>query len=325
MVRRPLIVFLDTVPLDVQALIRRSVPAEFDYVAQESWDPEHRRALARRADYLLVWTGELDADVILAAERARMIQVIGQGLDRVDTAAARSCGIIVASSGGANAVAAAEHTILLMLAVLRRLCVLHAQVRAGRWPQFDHCWTSFELHGKRVGIVGLGNVGKRVAERLVGFGCETLYYDLLRPDTVEEQRLRVAYRPLLELLAASDIVTLHLPLTAETRGLIGRDELECMKETAVLINTSRGAIVDEAALVAALKEGRLAGAALDVLAQEPPDRANPLLELDNVVLTPHIAAGTRESLERMVQAALGNVARHHAGLAPQWVWNEVLV
>lgn len=319
MPERPTIAFLDTVHPDIQAIIRELVPDGFRLVEQQSWDEAHRIELARRADYLLVWTGELSPAIIRAAERARLVQMIGQGLDRIDVAGARARGIPVANAGGANAVSVAEHTILLLLAVYRKLAVLQSAVRNGGWPNFEYRTSSYEVCGKRVGIVGLGNIGRKVAERLAALGCELAYYDVVRPSAEEERRLAVSFVPFADLLAGSDVVTLHVPLKSDTRGMIGRSELERMKPGAVLINTARGPVVDEAALLDALRSGHLAGAGLDVLAQEPPDPTNPLLFLENVVVTPHAAGATIDSARRTIRAALDNVARVESGLPPRWV------
>ncbi|GIX48853.1 MAG: hypothetical protein KatS3mg131_3064 [Candidatus Tectimicrobiota bacterium] len=228
------------------------------------------------------------------------------------------------TNGGANAVAVAEHAIMLMLAVYRKLIAYHANVAAGRWHQgLPRAADVFELAGKRVGLIGLGQIGEQVARRLRAFEARVLYYDPVRRATAEERRLGVEYLPLEALLESADIVSLHVPLNAATRGLIDARALARMKPKAVLINTSRGAVVEEEALVAALQQGRLLGAGLDTLAQEPPDPGHPLLKLPNVVLTPHSAGPTVESFDKRFRNGYANIERVAAGLPPRWVIPEM--
>jgi lactate dehydrogenase-like 2-hydroxyacid dehydrogenase len=176
----------------------------------------------------------------------------------------------------------------------------------------------YELLGKSVGIVGMGKIGFEVARRLAAFQCPLLYYDRRRVSPDDERELGLESVPLDDLLRGSDIVTLHLPLTPETRHLIGGRELGLMKKTALLINTARGAIIDEAALVEALLEGSIAGAGLDVYSDEPPAPRDPLRSCKNVVLTPHTAGQTREAMDRMVTCMLDNLDRVARGVEPRY-------
>jgi D-3-phosphoglycerate dehydrogenase len=174
---------------------------------------------------------------------------------------------------------------------------------------------SFELAGKRLGLVGFGRIGREVARRALAFEAQVAYFDPLVPQGDDS---RVECSPSLpSLLAASDIVSLHAPVTDQTRQLVNADFLRHMQPSAVLVNTARGALVDEPALIDALKSGRIAGAALDVLEREPPDPANPLLHMHNVLITPHIAAGTRDALKTKMRAAFANMQRRLAG-EPLW-------
>ncbi|MCI0628004.1 MAG: NAD(P)-binding domain-containing protein [Acidobacteria bacterium] len=265
-------------------------------------------------DFILVADEAILAEHIAAAPRLRMIQHQGVGYERIDLEACRSRGIPVALTPEGTRVGVAEHTLLLILAVYKHLLRAATGVREGRWMQWKLRNTSFELYGKNLGLVGLGGIGREVAKRAQAFDARITYYD---PQVSPPADLLVTRRESLEsLLGEADLVSLHVPLSPRNRQLINSRTLGLMKPGAVLINTSRGGLVDEAALVEALAAGRIAAAALDVLNQEPPDPANPLLHLENVLITPHIAAGTRDALENKMQAAFANLLRYSRGEAP---------
>lgn len=252
----------------------------------------------------------LTADLIGAAPRLALIQKIGVGVNTIDLDAARARGIPVCNMPGTNSRAVAELTLALMLACLRRLVPLDAAVRAGQgWRRPLEEMDRFgEIGGRTVGLVGYGAVPRLLAPVLRALGAEVLYWAREpKPDAPD------SWRPLPDLLAASDVVSLHLPLAPDTERLIDRDALARMRPGAVLVNTARGGLVDEPALVDALREGHLAAAGLDVLADEPPPADHPLLALDNVVLTPHQAWLTPETLERSLAVAVENCRRSAAG------------
>ncbi len=251
-----------------------------------------------------------DADYA-AAPRLKLVQLMSAGYEHVDLALAARHGVPVATFGDAMASVVAEHTLLHILAVYRKLRTLDAAVRSGAWRTNEPPLR--ELFGKRVGLIGLGYIGRAVAVRLTVFGAEVVYFSR-RSDT---SGLR--YMPLAELLRTSDVISLHVPLSASTRAFIGAAELSAMKREAVLINTSRGGVVDQAALFAALQDGRLAGAGLDVLSVEPPDPADPLLQLPNVVFTPHVGGQADEVWPRIVRTCFANVERVAKGEPPQFV------
>jgi len=234
------------------------------------------------------------SETVHNAKRARLIQVLGAGYDGVDVAAAHAAGIVVATVGGANATSVAEHAFALILSLCRRVPLADRAIREGRWLQLDfYRGGSHQLSGKTLGLVGLGRVGKALAKLVRGFDLQLLYYTRHPLPEDEERALGVAYAPLAELLAQADVVSVQVPLTAETRGLIGVAELALMKQEAILVNTSRGGVVDEEALCARLAERKLGGVGLDVFAVEPLDPENPLLRYDNVVLTRTWAAPRR--------------------------------
>jgi len=248
-------------------------------------------------DALIVRSQTKVTDEIL--DRAAALKVVGRagiGLDNVDVEAATRRGIIVVNAPQSNIISAAEHTLGLLLAQARNIPQAHAALKAGKWERTR--FEGVELHGKTLGVIGLGRVGAMVAQRALAFGMRIIAYD----PYVSKERARalgIEITPNLEaLLVQADFVTLHLPRTAETEGLIGERELSLMKEGARIVNTARGGIIDERALVAALREGRVAGAAIDVFVTEPAPPAHPLLHLDQVVVTPHLGAATREAQDK---------------------------
>jgi phosphoglycerate dehydrogenase-like enzyme len=253
----------------------------------------------------------------------KLVQLLSAGYDAVDLEAARRAKVPVANNGGANAISVAEHAIMLMLTVARKVVWQHANVSGGRWRGNGPAPRMYELFDKTLGIVGLGTIGKKVARLARAFGMRVQYYDILRLSEDAEDALGVRFRLLRELLRTSDVVSLNVPLNASTRHMIGADELALMKPTAILVNTCRGPVIDESALVRALGEGKLFGAGLDVFDQEPPPADNPLLKLDNVVLTAHFAGPTWDNHVARFRNAFDNVQRVARGEPPLWVVPEL--
>ncbi len=260
----------------------------------------------------------ISADDLAKASRVRLVHKLGAGVNTIDVDAATARGIAVANMPGANAPSVAEGTLLLMLAALRRLPALDQATRAGNgWPSDPTLGeTVRDIGGCTVGLIGYGNVAKQLERILVAMGADVRHTSTRDDGTPH-------WRSLPALLADSDIVSLHLPLTESTRGLLGRDELAAMKPDAVLVNTSRGPIVDEAALVDALRCGVLAAAGLDVFAVEPVPAGNPLLELPNVVLTPHVSWYTADTMRRYLEFAVDNCERLRDGRDLVNVVNQV--
>jgi phosphoglycerate dehydrogenase-like enzyme len=240
--------------------------------------------------------------------KLRLVHKLGAGVNTIDVDTATELGIAVANMPGANAPSAAEGTVLLMLAAMRRLLEQDRATRAGRgWPTDATLGeTVRDIGACTVGLIGYGNIARRVEQIVTAMGATVLHTSTGDDGTP-------GWRPLPELLADSDIVSLHLPLTAQTENLLGRSALDRMKPTALLVNTSRGAIVDEAALADALRNGRLAAAGLDVFATEPVDPDNPLLRLDNVVVTPHVVWYTQDTMRRYLAEAIDNCRRLRDG------------
>ena len=311
---KPVVLCLDVLPPAVRALMTAQKPECLELVFAESPEEAERVARARDADYLLCSWTPVSGQVIRAGERLKLIQKYGIGVDKIDLQAAASRGIPVCIAAGVNAVAVAETAITLMLAVYKRLCAAHNTLRAGQWLKWELRTGCYELWNKTVGLVGCGHIGQAVGKRLShGFECRVLYYDTIRLGEETEAALGMKYTPLEPLLRQSDIVSLHVPLTPETRGLIDARTLPWMKSTAVLINTARGGVVDEPALIEALRNGTIAAAGLDVFAKEPPDRDNPLLQMENVVATPHNGGGTVDTMIRIFGHAFDNILRVERG------------
>ena len=280
--------------------------------------PLEVRALVQNAVGAIVSTDPFDAGVLANSPALRVIARVGVGIDSIDLDAATAHGVAVTVTPGVNEGTVADHTIALMLAALRRVCEQDAAVRRGEWNRTgEHA--AWLLSGGTVGLVGFGHIGRIVAERLRGFDVRVLVNDPVEPrdGAVEPVGLDV-------LLSASDVVSLHVPLLPTTRGLIGARELALMRPGAILVNTARGAVVDEAALVDALESGRLRAAALDVFANEPPT-ASRLLALPNVVLSPHIAGISTTSVRDMTRHATASVIDVLCGRPPAHLANpEVL-
>lgn len=268
----------------------------------------------------------VSAAVIDAMTRCRLIQQPSAGYQQIDIDAARAKGIPVASVGGANAVAVAEHTIMSALALMKQMVWVDAEVREGRWPQMDVAARGhFELAGRTWGVVGFGRIGKEVARRLQGWDVHILYFDVVKADADIEDALGVAFAEVDDLLEASDVVSLHAPLTDQTRHLVDAQAFDRMKTSAYLVNVARGELIDEGALVEALREQKIHAAALDVFKDEPLPADHPLTKLDNVLLSPHTAGTPQEARSRIIDAARENLARVVHGEPPLYVVNGVEV
>ena len=276
--------------------------------------PGEMRALVTSAVAAIVSTDPLDAEVFAASPGLRVVARVGVGTDSIDLVAATAHGVVVTVTPGANESTVADHTVALMLAVLRRVCACDADVRAGGWNRTG-AHTPSLLSGATVGLIGYGRIGRLVARRLSGFDTRIVFCDPVAQDDGGATKVDLA-----TLMAESDVVSVHTPLTSESRGLIGTAELAASRRGAVLINTSRGDVVDEAALVAALRSGRLRGAGIDVFAHEPPGGSS-LLELPNVVLSPHIAGLSDRSVAEMTRRATASVVDVLAGRRPPDVAN----
>jgi len=267
-------------------------------------------------------------DSILSSwRRLSVLSSMSVGLDHVDLDAATRRGIYVTYTPDVLTDATADLTWALLLAAARRVCEADRFVRGGLWKVAwaPNLLLGSDVYGKTLGIIGMGKIGYAVAKRATGFGMQILYHQRHRIPEEKERAVNARYVALEELLSTSDYVTIHLPLTEQTRGLINEERLRLMKPTAYLINTSRGPIVDENALVKALKEGWIRGAALDVYEKEPLPEGSPLLKLDNLVLTPHIGSATTATRNRMAEVAADNLIAVLSGTLPRYLANEGVV
>lgn len=265
-------------------------------------------------DAIIAGSDELTLKVIQAADKLKVISRYGTGMDSVDVEAATKKRVVVTYAPNYNGVA--DLTVGLMLCLARRICESNTLVRARGWKRM----IGLDLWQKTLGVIGAGRIGRAVIKRAKGFEMKVLAYDICKDEKIAEE-LGFEYASLERLLKESDFVTIHVPLTDKTKGLIGEKEIRLMKSSAYLINAARGGIVDEEALYQALKEKRLAGAALDAHTQEPPSDESPLLRLDNVIVTPHIGGDSQETLKNMDLVAAENILRVLKGQEPLYALN----
>jgi phosphoglycerate dehydrogenase-like enzyme len=299
-------------------IARSLTPPGFELVVAEPGSPEFYEA-APAAEFYLGLARQMGGEFFRTATKMKLVQLISAGYDHVDIEAARKAKVPVANNGGANAIAVAEHTVMLMLAVLKRIVRFHNDVVAGKWRAGNpNDSRVYELAGKTLGIVGLGNIGKKVARRASAFDMAVQYYDIARLTEDQEDAIGARFVLLEELLRTSDVVSLHVPLTDRTRNLLGSRELGMMKKSAIVVNTCRGPVIDEDALHRALTSGQIAGAGLDVFVEEPPKPNHPLFTLPNVTLSPHSAGPTWENWTARFRNGFDNIQRVAAGRAPKW-------
>jgi phosphoglycerate dehydrogenase-like enzyme len=297
----------------VREVVRQAAPPELVLHFADSYDAPEQLALSAQADILLPGFAAVTADMLARSPRVRMIHKWGIGIDAIDLDAVRRHGVALAITTGANAGPVAELAIALMLAVYRRIPYVNRAMREGRWPTPEMRETCYQITGKTVGLMGFGHIGRMLARRLRGFDAQVLYFDTRPADAGTEQELQARYVPMDELLARSDILSLHAPLVPQTAHFINARTIAAMKDGAVLINTARGGLVDEVALYQALVGGKLRGAGLDAFDPEPPAPDSPLLSLDQVVVTPHAGGGVFDNVAPVARHAFGNILRFLRG------------
>lgn len=306
----------------VRREVQRVAPTDWTLRFAQTYEPDHQQALAADADVLLPGFAPVNEALLAAAPSVRWVHKWGIGIDSIDLAALRRRGIGLAITSGANSQPVAELALALILAVNRRIPYVNRVMRLGQWPTPQMRETCYQIQGKTIGLLGFGQIGQRLARLLYGFEVRIVYHDTRRADRDLERSLRAEPASLSDVFAQSDILSLHLPLTDATRHVINAQSLATMKPGSVLINTSRGALVDEVALHAALLSGHLRGAGLDAFDPEPPSPDNPLLQLEQVVLTPHAGGGVFDNVEHVARHAFGNIARWARGevvLAPDLI------
>ncbi len=318
----PNVLVLSGPALPLLKMAEEMKPEGYDLnVCTADTDAEDVDRIASEADFVLAFGHGVDEAILRAGENLKLVQLCSAGYDGVNLRVAGELGIPVANNGGANAIPVAEFAMTLILACHRHLPIAHNDTRDDAWmrPEIDG-YDSYELLGKTVGIVGAGRIGSTLARLLRGFETETLYTDLVRSEIAESYGARRV--DLDELLIESDVVSLHTNLNASSRKLIGARELGLMKKSALLVNTCRGPVIDEAALIEALRNKEIWGAGLDVFEIEPVEADNPLLTMDNVVVAPHVAGKSWESYPRRVEFAFSNMQRVWRGETPESVVTE---
>jgi D-3-phosphoglycerate dehydrogenase len=307
--------------LDIEREILAGVDAEL--LVAETGEEEELVALAPRADAILTNWKRVPAAALDAAPDCLVVSRYGVGLDNIPVDRATELGILVTNVPDFCLEEVSDHAMALLLACARRVVTFASSTRSGDW-NLELGRGLPRLRGQTLGLVGLGHIARALVPKARGFGLDVVAYTPRLTADAAPTGVRVA-GSLEELLASADYVSLHAPSTPETRGLIGEAELRAMKPTAYLVNTSRGALVDEDALARAVEEGWIAGAALDVMAQEPPDPANPLLRLDGVIVTPHAAFYSETAIAELETKAARNVAEVLAGRVPETVVNPAVL
>lgn len=315
----PKVLCLTSPSLPLGDLAREQLPSGWSIVVLHRSDDDAEKVEAvGDADFIFSCSHSVGEDLLRAGKKVKLVQLASAGWDRIDVRLAGELGIPVANNGGANAISVAEFALTLIMATYRNLRRGDRAVRDDDW--YRGGLLGQELFGKTVGIVGAGRIGSMLARMLRGFETTTIYTDVARSQNIEEAGARRV--ELDELMSTSDVVSLHVPLMPSTRRLIGARELALMKPTAILVNTCRGQVVDEPALLDTLTHRRIYGAGLDVFEEEPTPADNPLLELDNVTVGPHMAGRTGESFPRRVAFSFENMERVWAGQAPESVVTE---
>ena len=313
------ILFSPKQPPVIMDLVHKLLPAGFELMPADLDTPEFYEAAAQ-AEYYLGFARRMGNDFFRAAPNLKLVQLTSAGYDQVDPEAAKKAKVPVSNNGGANAIAVAEHAMMLMLAVYKRVVQFHNHIVAGNWRVGNPADVRVhELSSATLGIVGLGNIGKKVARRAKAFDMKVQYYDIKRLTEDQEDALGIRFVLYDELLRTSDVVSMHVPLDDTTRKMIGARELALMKPESIIINTCRGPVIDEDALYDTLKAGKIFGAGLDVMVEEPPQPKHKLFSLPNVIFTPHSAGPTWENYIARFRNGFDNIQRVAAGRAPLWV------
>lgn len=296
-------------------ILKSVVPAGFEVKTLDEPTQEQLVKEAADADYFLV-SGRLkiDEDVLAAAKKLKMIQRTGVGTEMLDKAAIKARNIPVYVNAGINARSVAEHTITLILNCLKNIPLISSNVKNGVWKKQETGVSCNELYGKTVALVGMGNIGRITAGILHAFGANVIYTDLFRQSDDVEKTLNLVYKPTFEeLLPEADVLSFHCPLTTENQEMLNASAIAKMKDGAIVVNTARGKLIDEAALFDALVSGKIRSAGLDVHFDEPMVANDPLKTLDNVILTPHIAGLSYETFQSMMAGAVENIVAFEKG------------
>lgn len=308
------IAFLTPMAEPTRDVVRRLLPDGFTIAFAQTNDESEHRTMVSEASVIMAVGTYVTAELIARAPHLKLIQKWGIGVDKIDLIAARKAGVTVAITSGATSVPVSEHTLMLMLATSRRLPLAHRSLQEGKWIATELRTVCSMLDGKTIGLFGFGNIARFVAKRLAGFDVKIIYHSRRRIDSEIEKQYRVEYVDFQTLLSQSDLLSLHAPLTPETRELFNRTTFDKMKRGAILINTARGELINEADLVEALTSGQLSGAGLDTFSGEPPSASNPLFHLDQVVATPHSAGGVFDNVPNIVGHMFSNIKKFHQSI-----------
>lgn len=273
---------------------------------------DEKKAAVKDCEVLCLMPAKVEDEIIEAAPKLKLVQILTAGYDKINEPLLKSKDIRLAANGGANLSSVAVHTVAMLLGLMRRIPDCDKAVRDGQWRKPIPEFTQFELADKTVGIIGAGRIGKMTATYLHAFGSKIIYFDL-RQNEYFEKELGAKMVSKEELVKTADIISIHMPLFDSTRGMVGKAEIAAMKPNAIFVNSSRGELVDEPALIEALQEKKIAGACLDVFWDEPIKEDNPLLKLDNVMLSPHMAGHSTEGWTRRAVNAWENIKRLKAG------------
>ena len=304
------VAWLDTPHPEVEKINRALLPPEFSLVLPGAPDDNAElMQLVSDADFVMLTGIHADANLIRNMKKCKLIQKWGIGVDGIDLKAAQENGIPVAITAGANSIPVAELVIAHILTLYRRILIADANTRAGRWINKELRTQCSKIHGKKAGIIGMGNIGQHLSRILRAFGAEVVYYDVRRLTDEKEAELGVRYESLDSICMTCDIISLHVPYTPETRHIIGEKEISLMKPNAIIINAARGGLIDESALLPALQNNLIGGAGLDVHEIGRPTEDYPFSKLDNVVLTPHNGGGTLDNVENVTLHAYSNMLK----------------
>jgi len=296
---------------DVYEVIRSQFPDNFELITLKDGTLEDRIRIAEEADFFISATGAIPTEAIASAKNLKFIQQQGVGFDKTDVDLATKKGIEVCITPEGTSVGVAEHVVLLILAVYKKIVKISNEMYEGKFPMWDYRTQCFEIYGKTTGFVGFGRIAREAAKRLQAFESRIVFYDnYVKMSEEEQQALNVKQIDTLEeLLGISDIVSVHVPSNNETRGSINKEFFGNMKKTGIFINTARGDLVNEADFFEAMKEGTIMGAGIDVFPKEPLPADNEYIKLPNVVLTPHISAGTVDALKAKINHVCANINR----------------
>ena len=291
-------------------LLRKVIADRFDFQMLDVVSQEDLAEKIKDADYLLS-SGRLQIDesVLKYAEKLKMIQRTGVGLDCIDLDAVKNHGVPLYVNPGVNAQSVAEYTLMLMLMCLKNSIAVSGSMTKGEWKKQKFGISNHELYKKTVGIIGMGNIGKRVAKMLKSFDCEILYYDSFRLSKEDETKLGVRYCDLEVLFSSSDILSLHCPYDKKTGAIISAEQIKMMKDGVIIINTARGKLIKQEDLILALQSGKILFCGLDTYEEEPLCGDNELRKMNNVILSPHIAGLSYESYDRMFSGAIDNIVK----------------